>query len=83
MLCPESGKLQLREDLKNGVYVEGLTEEVVTSGDLMLPSFLQANTLCSASARSNAHMPDAQALTKRSKARRQQLALLGQPQDGA
>ena len=33
LLCPESGKLQLREDLKSGVYVEGLSEEVITSGD--------------------------------------------------
>ncbi|CAL5228113.1 g11189 [Coccomyxa viridis] len=33
LLCPEAGKLQLREDLKSGVYVEGLSEEVVTSGD--------------------------------------------------
>ncbi len=36
LLCPESGKLQLREDLKNGVYVEGLSEEVVTSGRSMI-----------------------------------------------
>ena len=83
LLCPESGKLQLREDLKNGVYVEGLTEEVVTSGESMLPSFFQANSLCRASARSDAHRPDAQTLTQTYKARRLQLAVLGQRQDSA
>ena len=33
LLCPDSGKLQLREDLKSGVYVDGLSEEIVTSGE--------------------------------------------------
>ena len=43
LLCPESGKLQLREDLKNGVYVEGLSEEVVTSGELTIPCCRQTS----------------------------------------
>ena len=29
LLDPESFNLQIREDIKKGVYVEGLTEEVV------------------------------------------------------
>lgn len=33
LLCPDSGRLQLREDLKNGVYVDNLSEQVVTSGE--------------------------------------------------
>ena len=33
LLCPDSGRLQLREDLKNGVYVDNLSEQVITSGE--------------------------------------------------
>ena len=30
LLDPESNNLHIREDIKKGVYVEGLNEEVVT-----------------------------------------------------
>ena len=40
LLCPDSGRLQLREDLKNGVYVDNLSEQVVTSGEAPVGSYL-------------------------------------------
>ncbi len=33
LLNPAATKLQVREDIKDGVYVEGLTQEVVSSGE--------------------------------------------------
>lgn len=33
LLCPERTRLQLREDLRHGIYVDSLSEEVVTSGE--------------------------------------------------
>lgn len=33
LLCPERTRLQLREDLRHGIYVDLLSEEVVTCGE--------------------------------------------------
>ena len=37
LLHADNGRLQLREDLRSGVYVDRLTEEVVMSGDSLNP----------------------------------------------
>lgn len=36
LLNPAATRLQIREDFKRGIHVEGLVEEVVTSGTLTL-----------------------------------------------
>ena len=38
LLCPDRTRLQLREDLRHGIYVENLSEEVVTDGQLLPPA---------------------------------------------
>ena len=54
VLCPEAVKLELREDLMNGVYVEGLSEEVVTSGESTI-HLLQTNIMCTAPTQAMLH----------------------------
>ena len=43
LLDPESNNLHIREDIKKGVYVEGLNEEVVTSAQDVLDLILRGS----------------------------------------
>lgn len=61
LLHADNGQLQLREDLRTGVYVDGLTEEVVVSGDILHTLNNQSSTplrsiLCLAMYRTGAPM---------------------------
>ena len=61
LLHADNGRLQLREDLRSGVYVDGLTEEIVVSGDILhsvhhRPSTPQCSILCLAVYSFNASM---------------------------
>ncbi len=44
LLCPERTRLQLREDLRQGIYVDDLSEEVVNDGVCGCPLHAPHNT---------------------------------------
>ena len=46
LLNPAATRLQIREDLKRGMYVEGLAQEVATSGE---PVTVTPTGICSSS----------------------------------
>ena len=41
LLCPERTRLQLREDLRHGIYVDSLSEEIVASGKTAIHFYLE------------------------------------------
>lgn len=45
LLCPERTRLQLREDLRHGIYVDNLSEEVVNCGETAIRYHLKRNCL--------------------------------------